>query len=36
LHIWSGLFSAAILAGSLIAIISVIQRIVLKRMVLEL
>lgn len=36
LHIWSGLFSAAILAGSLIAIISVIQRIVLKRMALEL
>ena len=36
LHIWSGLFSAAILAGSLIAIISVIQRVVLKRMALEL
>ena len=35
LHIWSGLFSAAILAGSLIAIIGVIQRIVLKRMALE-
>ena len=35
LHIWSGLFSAAILAGSLIAIISVIQRFVLKRMALE-
>ena len=35
LHIWSGLFSAAILAGSLIAIISIIQRIVLKRMALE-
>jgi NitT/TauT family transport system permease protein len=36
LHIWSGLFYAAILAGSLIAIISVIQRVVLKRMALEL
>ena len=36
LHIWSGLFSAAILAGSLIAIISVVQRVVLKRMALEL
>ena len=36
LHIWSGLFSAAILAGSLIAIISVIQRVVLKRMALAL
>ena len=36
LHIWSGLFSAAILAGSLIAIISIIQRVVLKRMALEL
>jgi NitT/TauT family transport system permease protein len=36
LHIWSGLFSAAIRAGSLIAIISVIQRVVLKRMALEL
>ena len=36
LHIWSGLFSAALLAGSLIAIISVIQRVVLKRMALEL
>jgi len=35
LHIWSGLFSAAILAGSLIAIIGVIQSIVLKRMALE-
>jgi NitT/TauT family transport system permease protein len=36
LHIWSGLFSAAILAGTLIAIISIIQRIVLKKMALEL
>ena len=36
LHIWSGLFSAAILAGSLIAVINVIQRIVLKRMALDL
>jgi NitT/TauT family transport system permease protein len=36
LHIWSGLFSAAILAGSLIAIIIVIKRVVLKRMALEL
>jgi NitT/TauT family transport system permease protein len=36
LHIWSGLFAAAILAGSLIAIISIIQRFVLKRMALEL
>ena len=35
LHIWSGLFAAAILAGSLIAIISIIQRVVLKRMALE-
>jgi hypothetical protein len=35
LHIWSGLFAAALLAGSLIAIISIVQRLVLKRMALE-
>ncbi len=35
LHIWSGLFSAAILAGSLISIIIIIERVVLKRMALE-
>ena len=35
LHIWSGLFAAAIPAGCLIAVISVIQGVVLKRMALE-
>ena len=35
LHIWSGLISAAILAGTLIAIIGGIQKVVLKRMSLE-
>jgi len=35
LHIWSGLFSAAILAGTLIAIIGGVQKVVLKRMSLE-
>jgi NitT/TauT family transport system permease protein len=36
LHIWSGLFSAAVLAASLIIFIGVIQKIILKKMALEL
>jgi NitT/TauT family transport system permease protein len=36
LHIWSGLFSAAVLAASLIIFIGVIQKVILKKMALEL
>jgi len=35
LQIWSGLFSAAILAAALIAIIGFLQKIVLNKMSLE-
>ena len=36
LHIWSGLFSAAVLAASLITFIGILQKVILKKMALEL